>query len=291
MTTRISRQTRRMAEIVETDRRQAVGAATEAIIARAMAQPIGYAELTAAAKAGAAGALLAGLTLPELRLVAIRWLVERGGAWTWGDVQYLQDKLVVQAAHAAVTATADGYEPDAAERAEAAEFCAACEAAPAAAPATRDAAPVSCALRAASAPQEAAQSVATTTATRRASGDLPVVELVAEALSELSRVSRQAGDVRAAKAFDKAAHWLGDGYATIRIAADGDMLIPSRSGGEVHRVSERGCSCKAGQVGAQCWAQALAEGIAWARDAAALIADDEAEYRRATHAGSERWAA
>ena len=111
---------------------------------------------------------------------------------------------------------------------------------------------------------------------------LPDAPLVAEALAELARVAQQAGDRVAVSAFAKAEHQLAAGaYAGVAVAADGALLIPSRTAaGAVYRVGAAGCSCPAAAHGRPCWHDVLAEGIALAREWAAAELDDRATYGR-----------
>ncbi len=111
---------------------------------------------------------------------------------------------------------------------------------------------------------------------------LPDAPLVAEALAELARVAQQAGDRVAVSAFAKAEHQLAAGaYAGVAVAADGALLIPSRTAaGAVYRVGAAGCSCPAAAHGRPCWHDALAEGVALAREWAAAELDDRATYGR-----------
>jgi hypothetical protein len=91
----MTRQEQRVRAIVETDRRQAVQAAEEAVLARFLAEaPYSYVELQVARRDGRLAAVLSSVPPPLLRAQAVRFLVERHAAaglwWGWGDVDEVE---------------------------------------------------------------------------------------------------------------------------------------------------------------------------------------------------------
>jgi hypothetical protein len=91
----MTRQEQRVRAIVETDRRQAVQAAADAVIARFLAEaPYSYAELQDAKHAGRLASVLASVPAAQMRAQAVRFLVERHAAtgiwWGWGEVDEVE---------------------------------------------------------------------------------------------------------------------------------------------------------------------------------------------------------
>lgn len=108
---------------------------------------------------------------------------------------------------------------------------------------------------------------------------LPELAKVREALATLARTAQDAGDTRAANAFNKADLQISSAgvYGALGVSFDGALLVPSREqAGTVYRVSELGCSCQAGANGKPCWHGALAEAMVIARDEVAVELDEEA---------------
>lgn len=251
--------------ILDSDAAQARADAAAAVIARALDEaPVGYAELTAAARAGRAAALVAGLDAATVRLVAVRWMVERGGLWGWGDVDYLEAKLLRLARELAAELDAAAAEelPTIEDLAEAAAALDAYAPMPRPAPDAGDPAalisgplaPTAEQLRAAIDDRAADAAAAGERAAAR--GDRAGVAHAAGQLKQLGRVRDAV--TAAADAGQALAVRLDDGATLVR-------------GGAWYEATADRCTCPHGQRArsGRCWHRRLVETLDGLADAAA----------------------
>jgi hypothetical protein len=238
--------------ILDNDAALARQDAEAAIIARALTEaPVGHAELSAAAKAGRAAALLVGMDAVTLRLVAIRFLAESGKDWGWGLVDDLAARLgrlvfELEASLSDAAHEATWCHEDPAQLAGLDGF----EALPALAPADE--------LVEEEYPECRNDGEAGVWVNWGATPISPEPEPTPEPPAPKGRrpVDRAKAE---ANARAKAAYHLAGGLE-LRQDRDGAWLVPSGTrGGVIHRVLDGACSCEAGQAGAPCWHACAAE--------------------------------